>query len=109
MTSPIDLDHMWPNVDRPHTRWIDDAKCKGGDLRQFDPVGRPNKQQIAAKLCSRCPVIRQCAQDALHYKDQGVIRAATFIPNHAEGVPMLPGLIARLERIAGINVGQVAA
>lgn len=109
MTSPTATDDLWPDMPAPARGWVAHAKCRGGDLRQFDPVGRPNKQQIAARLCAGCPVIQECAQDALHYQDQGVIRAATFIPNHAEGIPLLPGLIARLERIAGIDAEVVAA
>ena len=114
MTSPLttlDLaphDDLWPDMPAPARGWWYRAKCSGTDPRRFEPGRGYDKQKTAARLCAGCPVIQECAQDALHYRDQGVIRAATFIPNHAEGIPLLPGLIARLERIAGIQQAVAA-
>lgn len=104
MTSPI----AWPAIDPPHKTWVKQAKCANSDPRKFDPVGRPHKNRIAAKLCAGCPVIAQCAQDALHYQDEGIIRAATWIPSHSDGNAIMPTIIARLETIAGVR-HEVAA
>lgn len=106
------LDTLWPTIDKPDTTWTQHAKCLGTVTPGNDPFepGRGHdRKKIATKLCAGCPVMLECAQDALHYRDQGVIRAATFIPNHADGIPLLPGVIGRLMRIAGINQEEVAA
>lgn len=105
--------HLWPaNAPNPGTDWMDRAKCAttpptaGRD--PFDLTGQPNKARKALQACSWCPVMRECAQHTLHVgRDEGVVRAGTWIPSHSDGASQMPAVIARLERIAGI--GQVAA
>lgn len=103
MTHPIDHHDVWPPRPARPTGWRKRAKCRGTDPDEFDLVRRTGKQQIAAALCAGCPVIRECAQDVLHYRDTGMVRAGTYLPDHAGDAHRLPPLIARLERIAGTN------
>ena len=101
--------HLWPaNAPNPGTDWMERAKCDGMDPELFDLTGKPNKAHRALQACSWCPVMRECAQHTLHVgRDEGVVRAGTWIPSHTDGAAQMPAVIARLERIAG--VGQVAA
>ena len=104
--------HLWPDVPNPGTDWMGRAKCATTPMPAgrdpFDLTGQPNKARKAMQACSWCPVMRECAQHTLHVgRDEGVVRAGTWIPSHSDGTPQLPAVIARLERIAG--TGQVAA
>lgn len=102
--------HLWPDTPNPGTDWMGRAKCDGMDPELFDLTGQPNKARKALQACSWCPVMRECAQHTLHVgRDEGVVRAGTWIPSHSDGTPHLPAVIARLERIAGTRTEQVAA
>ena len=103
--------HLWPAVPNPGTDWMERAKCDGMDPELFDLTKnrKPNKSREALRLCSWCPVMRECAQHTLHVgRDEGVVRAGTWIPSHSDGASQMPAVIARLERIAGTGQ-QVAA
>ena len=101
--------HLWPDTPNPGTDWMGRAKCDGMDPELFDLTGQPNKAHKALQACSWCPVMRECAQHTLHVgRDEGVVRAGTWIPSHSDGASQLPAVIARLERIAGTGQ-QVAA
>lgn len=62
-------------------RWWDRAGCIDDD--RIDPalpgLNADKRDRIAAFYCLGCPVVTQCAQDALEHRDIGVIRAGTFI------------------------------
>lgn len=68
--------------------WRKRAKCAGWPIDLFTmdnetPKARTTaaqRQEIASVLCEKCPVIRECARDALHHRDVGIIRAATWLP-----------------------------
>lgn len=69
--------------------WCDRAKCAGWDVNLFDLDDRKYRDQragIAGRLCQGCPVMAECAQDALDFVDRGIVRAGVWIPqqrNHA--------------------------
>lgn len=123
MTSPLDFiehgieetphAHLWPTVPSPGRDWIERGKCTTMQVTRdndpFDLGGHvTRRRQRALAACAGCPVMRECAQDALHSRrDNGVVRAGTWLPPYAEGAAAQAVAIARLERIAG--VGQVAA
>ena len=105
----------WPaNTPNPGAEWMDRAKCAttppppGRD--PFDLAGIPNKAHKALQACSWCPVMRECAQHTLHVgRDEGVVRAGTWIPSHVDGQKDMPAVVARLEHIAGIAQQEAAA
>lgn len=107
-------DHLWPTVPNPGRAWMADAKCANMDVTAnrdpFDLAGMEHKPQRALFACRGCPVMRQCAQSSLHVrKDQGVVRAGTWMPHHTEGVDKMAHAINRLATIAGVDTRQVAA
>lgn len=67
--------------------WTTRAKCRGDnpDKYDLDKVNLTPGQLTgyAALLCRDCPVARICAQDALHYRDTGVIRGGVAIRGDA--------------------------
>lgn len=68
--------------------WRKRAKCAGWPIELFTMDNEPpgaqttalQRQQIASSLCENCPVIRECARDALQHRDVGIIRAGTWLP-----------------------------
>lgn len=64
--------------------WRKGAKCVGSDLSLWDVVGSQSPAAVDVSkvigYCADCPVVRQCASDALLSFDTGVIRAGIPIP-----------------------------
>jgi hypothetical protein len=42
------------------TEWMWRAACRGHDTRRWFPVGAQEPDELALKLCSRCPVAACC-------------------------------------------------
>lgn len=66
--------------------WKADALCRrrNPDLYDEDMIrqtglNRGARQRYASSVCYGCPVMAQCAQDAIDSGANGVIRGATFI------------------------------
>lgn len=59
--------------------WFNHAMCAGMDSEKFtvrtNPVPNGPVVKQARALCAGCPVIAECADDALLHRDTGVIRA----------------------------------
>lgn len=61
--------------------WRDQAKCGGQQVPDPTLPDEPSndKQRIAAIYCDGCPVIAECARDALETHTSGIIRAGMFV------------------------------
>lgn len=63
--------------------WEAGAKCRGWDVNLFDPdtwkQQGDNPNQAARALCEGCPVMRQCAEQAIKSNATGVIRAGACL------------------------------
>lgn len=83
--------------------WTKQAKCVGMDPELFDITvthhltDAVTKQAIAEDLCAGCPVMPECAADALETRSFEIVRAATHCPPQGQG---RKESIARLARIA---------
>lgn len=66
--------------------WHERAKCaKASDPTEWDITGRGSQAmrlQQAQRSCSGCPVIAECAGEALDERPIGVVRAGIPIPMH---------------------------
>lgn len=113
------------------THWLGDAQCAGMDTDEFEypehirglttTEMKSRRWHRAANLCLGCPVIRECAADALDQHDASIIRAGVPIPERgstpyyrrartwlqeiADGTP-LPVVTARATRCAPPGGGQ---
>lgn len=71
------------------TEWLDKAKCRNMNPRQFDLVDRriygPAATAAEAKrLCSGCAVVQECAAEAVSdvgYRLQTTTRAGVWVPD----------------------------
>lgn len=57
--------------------WMTEAKCAGDDVERYSTDNLdtgPGVQAKARALCAGCPVIRECAIDALRFDTRGVVR-----------------------------------
>lgn len=73
---------------RGRQSWRNSAKCVGTDLYLWEVAGRaPDTVDVSMVIgyCANCPVVRQCANDALLSGDTGVIRAGIPIPAPGAG------------------------
>lgn len=73
-------DHTWRNA----------AKCFGQDSDLFDTENLPSgakRQPAARRLCQGCPVMQQCAQDAIDNWTwtRGHVRAGYAVPTNESG------------------------
>jgi hypothetical protein len=73
-------------LDNNRELWVREAKCfqQRMEWSLFWPEiydGRNARNKAARILCGGCPVIGQCADDALSAGDTGVIRAGVPIPD----------------------------
>lgn len=59
--------------------WFKAAMCSGMDPEKFTvrtvPVPNGPIWKAAQEVCAGCPVVAECADDALLHRDTGVIRA----------------------------------
>lgn len=72
------------------TEWLDKAKCRNMNPRQFDLVDRriyePASAAEAQRLCSGCEVVQACAAEAVSdtgYRLQTTTRAGVWVPDTA--------------------------
>ena len=86
-----------------YREWITRAKCAGDDPQRYE-LGTGSvdvRQQIARGLCRGCPVLRECALDALDHLAVGTVRAGVWIPgNNPDGLAW-PQARKRLRAAAG--------
>ncbi|PVY32999.1 transcription factor WhiB [Williamsia muralis] len=62
----------------PRPGWRDRAACVGTDPESWVvPTGYATVPSWQAAMCLRCPVLADCAADAIDHGDVNVIRAAT--------------------------------
>lgn len=93
----FDAFHCWPD-------WMTEAKCAGDDIERYstDRLGTgPGVQAKARKLCAGCPVMRECAIDALRFDTRGVVRGgfafsedATKVNRFRQKVALQLGVVA---------------
>lgn len=86
--------------------WKLKALCRGQptylwDLDALSVGNKPARQADAEKICSGCPVKRECAEDALRHNDVGVIRAGVCLFSSAR-----LNARHRLQKVAGIEVSE---
>lgn len=96
--------------------WRKDAQCAGQPLSDFvldTGVGRvPARQRRdqARRLCVGCPVVGECAADALEFEDRGVVRGGVWIPSPGHpGNQALPTAVNALRDVASRKLVEVAA
>lgn len=77
-------------TERKHTGWMADAQCREMDWDDFEIPAKVRgdspeqdlrrKWDYATELCALCPVITECALDALDQEDTEIIRAGVPLP-----------------------------
>lgn len=100
----------WPRPADPGKNWHRNAMCATEKPERWDlPQGLkvPAQQRHANLMCAGCPVVRQCAADALRHQDRAIIRAGVHIPDHTHGDVRVA--IRELARRAGMGQQQGAA
>ena len=75
------------------TRWLPRAACLGSDPDDFDIITnvtatvptptRMDRMWDQGTICESCPVVRECAADALDQRDIGIVRGG--VPVVANG------------------------
>lgn len=70
--------------------WWNRAKCRNDDPDRYDlnldrSIRRDEKDCIAEELCEGCPVLAECAADALATNNVGIVRAGLWFPYPAWG------------------------
>jgi len=98
------------------TGWRERAACKDTWFPEAWWLSKPGDKtessfddnQAARRVCRRCPVVSECAQDALVMRADGVIRAAVACRIDRRG-EWLPASEAALRVAAGYDVEEVAA
>lgn len=92
---------------RPIPTWHADAKCayaqrpQNWDLPLSNRLSRAESLVHCATLCAGCPVIRECAQEALDVNDRALVRAGVALPLQC-GIRYYGGLARRMiDAIAG--------
>ncbi|MGP5931733.1 WhiB family transcriptional regulator [Corynebacterium glyciniphilum] len=83
---------MKPPSDR--AAWLSQAACRGSNPGDFDivanvssatpPPKRLDRMWGQGAICEACPVVRECAADALTAGDQGVIRGGVPLSAHCD-------------------------
>lgn len=67
---------------RRNQMWRDHAQC-GGRFREFEietnKTSEEEKQTTAEMLCAGCPVMAECAEDALERESWGTIRGGVWL------------------------------
>lgn len=67
--------------------WRDRAACQGRDLSEatLEHVSTHGRTAIAREYCYGCPVIAECAADAVECRDSGIVRAGVWIAQNTSG------------------------
>ena len=87
--------------------WRNRAQCLGQDPELWDlgyhPGSFDEKAVRAAELCAGCPVMCECAADALEPLSIGMVRAGIWVPVFFTRQPGCSKAehVARLEAVAG--------
>lgn len=72
--------------------WHERAKCAGREPTKYEVVVSKiprvirEQDEYARNLCAGCPVVLDCALDALDYGDVGVIRAGLILRHSSGGL-----------------------
>lgn len=88
------------------TRWWENAMCRDRNPLVYELAGleettEVEKARIARRLCRGCPVIRECAADALAVPyDAGVVRGGVWLTPTPTGVRRTPAATQRLSAVA---------
>lgn len=71
-------------TERALSEWLPLAKCTSANPRNysFDTSKGRDLQAEAAALCAGCPVLVDCARDALAPLAVGTVRAGVWIPSN---------------------------
>ncbi|MGV0868464.1 WhiB family transcriptional regulator [Corynebacterium kalidii] len=94
--------------------WYERAACRGDDPALYETpknlahawargdLAKVRDGMTAAARCDTCPVIRQCARDALACQDHATIRAGVPVPDKGMNVArfLLRAARAELARVA---------
>lgn len=69
--------------------WTDLADCAERTNPTFDLAGVPvnERNAVARWYCMGCPVVKECAVDALKYRDTGVVRAGVWLQSAGNQTP----------------------
>lgn len=85
--------------------WTDDARCGRRTVEYYDIDNIPYLSDNlmywveAQSRCAGCPVMAQCAAEAIKYRDKGVIRAGQPLANSDDRNDSI-GMYERLEEIS---------
>lgn len=65
----------------PSSRWGHRAACAGRTSPDPSLEGVPyhRRRAVARDYCQGCPVMAQCAADAVEHRDRGIIRGGIYI------------------------------
>lgn len=79
--------------------WLESAKCAEHGRDSEPPNRRSGREanKYAAEYCSGCPVVAECAEDALRTSDTGLVRAGIFVGGY--GNVQRPAARAMLQQI----------
>lgn len=68
----------------PSSRWGGRAACAGRTSPDptFPDLHGAYRRVLAYEYCKGCPVMAQCAADAVEQRDEGIVRGGVFIPLH---------------------------
>lgn len=92
-------------------QWWQDAQCAGDDPERYETAPDHaykvcNDVQLMAEwigqgaVCDGCPVIAECARDALERRDAGVVRGGIPCPPNTVGGANLAAVRSALAAIA---------
>lgn len=92
-------------TERALSQWLSLAKCAGADPHEysFDTIKGRDLQAEASALCAGCPVLVDCARDALEPLAVGTVRAGIWIPDNTS----MHG--SRARRLARARLNEVVA
>jgi len=84
----------------PAYDWRNDAACLNADPELFFPIGTggPSAEQIirARRICSRCPVIMECLENAIRHTGQfGIAGGLTESERRARRKDIIEGKLSK--------------
>lgn len=96
---------------KDHRAWLDRALCNSRDPRLYETDGwklgrvrRAEREERATELCFGCPVVQECAADAIEPLAVATIRAGVWIDATVLGRDRR-AVIAQLQAVAlGMSV-----
>lgn len=91
--------------------WITRAKCRTMDPHSFDLSDRRSgettpRPEVAQQLCEGCPVVRQCALDAMEPLAVCSVRAGVWIPPISPRGRLARDYVRQLAVVAGVRAGR---